>query len=344
VEAKWASTSHGIRPHCPRQTDPYRIRRPEHRWEAFFDFLIRFGKQENDVAILRDGEGNPFRQREYMSRAGWTGGEAQANISRNIITPMLATLAAAVLVAFQFIASSPDANRKAEEVFAKAKVDYQAGNRLEQSGNIDAALSAYEKARADLAAPLPSSGLLANTPPGLTPDFAVSTLGRDYATGAVLASGIAVDELRLARLYDEKGAADYDETAEVNAAAVIGADIDAACYSGKPGLRAWQENPLPIHKAAAYFNLGMAQLWDNRPNRAKECFSGALRIDPTNGEAERRREAAAALSRSNGDDALMKAAGSILAAWIGKTYPPAGPYASAIIDYLVSKLNLEPAR
>ena len=40
---------------------------PEPRRETFGEFIIRLGKQENNIAFLRKGDGNPTRQSEDIA-------------------------------------------------------------------------------------------------------------------------------------------------------------------------------------------------------------------------------------------------------------------------------------
>ncbi len=268
---------------------------------------------------------------------------------------MLAIAAIGALAAFQLGTPADNVTRAAQELYGKARMQYESGKKLEQSRNIGGALAAYQKALGDLSTPLPREGLITGVDPSgnLTPDTGTPTPENSYPTAAVLASSIALDQARLSRLYG-LDFMQYLNTAEDEARYIFDREIKPDCSnaptgSGRIFLPSWKGNPpAPIHQAAAYFNLGMAQLFENHIDNAKNCFSKAHLIDPTNVEILRQSAALVDIS----DDCteclpadlkdLVKTGVSIGAALAAKEYPLAAPITAAILNYFIGNIPNRP--
>jgi len=242
-----------------------------------------------------------------------------------------------------------------------AREQYEAGRLFERQGNVGHALDAYRSADAALSRTKPMG-------PGDLPDLAQTTsLRKQYATAAILASSAALDEAR-ALSFLARGKTDEYQLALVHASdnAIVVLESDdpktvETCESlrrsllGKDPLSSvfvWRQAPSQGDKLMAYLNLGRTQLMRDDLQRAKNCFQNALAIDRSNSEALANVSAlsnilAAANAQtapsscaclSPKQKALIAAGISIGAALLTERYPKGAPIAASVLLYINSIL------
>jgi tetratricopeptide (TPR) repeat protein len=259
----------------------------------------------------------------------------------------------------QFGSSEPDLER-----ISGARNLYANGRSFEEQGNYGYALEAYRSAEAVLSRKQKRIGDLPDVLNG-------TSLERRYASAAVLASSIALDEARVLGFLGR--AKDKEFTlalagAGSNAIAVLSdEDLKASGSCASPlwsdnAFRVdrvffWTQAPVVGQKMLAYLDLGRMQLMWNELFPAKECFERALTIDGSNLEAlqnvsaitnildaRKARKDVASCERCLTKDqkALINAGITIGAALLTSRYPRGAPIAGAILMYFNSHVPEKP--
>ncbi len=199
----------------------------------------------------------------------------------------------------------------------------------------------------------------------------LTSLERRYASAAVLASSIGIDEARVLSFLGRAKNQEFNLAlagAGSNAIALLSdEDLKASGACAYPlwsnnefrvdKVMFWTQAPVPGQKMLAYLNLGRMQLMWNELFPAKECFERVLTIDRSNLEAlqnvaaltnildaRKARKDVASCDRCLTKDqkALINAGITIGAALLTSRYPRGAPIAGAILTYFNSHMPEKP--
>jgi tetratricopeptide (TPR) repeat protein len=273
---------------------------------------------------------------------------------------MLARIVITALVAFRLSVVQDDpTDRQPQRLYGQAESAYNIGKSLETK-DPKKALAKYKEALGYLSANIALAsgsllGQMAAEPQSngvnVTPDNAPTGFPRmrdEYATAAALAGSIAVDEARLHRLYGDDPAESLTFARDAALAILLTRSITnpaprSGCVGTLPRDPAyiekspddWRQAPLPLHEAAAYFNMGIVQLFQGEESKAKNCFQQVLRIDPTN-EIARSYKAAFADAPDDEKD-RQKLGASVVAALLAE-YPAVSTITQAVLNYFIDRM------